>query len=212
VPEALSPLARSAVRPPGPTQVMGGWEVSTRVSTSSLWLADVSPLAKVLVRAEPGAGVAARLGVGHGRARRRADGVLVVGSGPGEWLLVGPPGSASLLAGEVEVERGEGFASVVDLTHGRALLRLTGPTAPMVLAKLCPVDLSDRVSPNLVAFRSFLANLATDVVRDDLDGSRSYLLHCERPSGQYLYDVLIDAGAEWGIEPTGVFAPPAKET
>ena len=36
---------------------------------------------------------------------------------------------------------------------------------------------------------------------------RSYLLHCERSSGQYLADSLLDAGAEFGI---GVdrFMPP----
>jgi heterotetrameric sarcosine oxidase gamma subunit len=211
VAEPFSPVARSAIRPPGPTQLLGGWEVSTRVSASSLWLGDVSALSKVLVMSDRDGPVAAYLGVAHLRATRRADGVLVVGSGPGEWLLVGTPGSAPSLVEEVEAQRGESFTSVVDLTHGRALLRLTGPAAPLVLAKLCAVDFSDRVTPNLVALRSQVANLVTDVVRDDLDGARSYLLHCERSSGQYLHDVLIEAGVEWGMEPTGVLAPPAKE-
>jgi len=29
-----------------------------------------------------------------------------------------------------------------------------------------------------------VAKVVTDVVRDDFDGTRSYLLHCERSSGQ----------------------------
>ena len=29
------------------------------------------------------------------------------------------------------------------------------------------------------------------------------LLHCERSSGQYLFDVLVDAGAEFGLEIAG---------
>jgi glycine cleavage system aminomethyltransferase T len=37
-------------------------------------------------------------------------------------------------------------------------------------------------------------------VRDDEDGTRSYLLHCERSYGQYLFDALLDAGHEFGIE------------
>jgi len=40
-------------------------------------------------------------------------------------------------------------------------------------------------------------------VRDDFDGTRSYLLHCERSSGQYLFDVLVDAGVEFGLEIAG---------
>jgi glycine cleavage system aminomethyltransferase T len=47
----------------------------------------------------------------------------------------------------------------------------------------------------------------TDVVRDDQDGVLSYLLHCERSSGQYLFDALIDAGDEFGIEVEGFVAP-----
>ena len=96
------------------------------------------------------------------------------------------------------------MVSVIDLTHGRALLRLSGADGVGVLAKLCAIDLADTVTPNLSAFRSSVAKLVTDVVRDDLaDGTRSYLLHCERSSGQHLFDCLIDAGAEFGIDIAG---------
>ena len=37
------------------------------------------------------------------------------------------------------------------------------------------------------------------MVRDDEEGVRSYLLHCERSYGQYLFDALMDAGDEFGI-------------
>ena len=55
----------------------------------------------------------------------------------------------------------------------------------------------------LSAFRSSVAKIVTDVVRDDVDGAPSYLLHCERSSGQYLFDVLVDAGDEFGLEVAG---------
>ena len=89
---------------------------------------------------------------------------------------------------------------MIDLTHGRALVRLTGHPSSAVLSKVCGIDLADGVSPNLAAFRSIVAKVVTDVVRDDLDGTPSYLLHCERSSGQYLFDVLVDAGADHGLE------------
>ena len=69
---------------------------------------------------------------------------------------------------------------------------------------MCAIDLRPDVTPNGSAFRSSVAELVTDVVRDDLpDGTRSYLLHCERSSGQHLFDSLVDAGAELKLEIDG---------
>ncbi|MEJ7741209.1 MAG: hypothetical protein WKF73_00925 [Nocardioidaceae bacterium] len=93
------------------------------------------------------------------------------------------------------------------MTHGRALVRLTGARAPDLLAKECGVDLDDAVCPDGAALRSAVAGVATDLVRDDLAGTRSYLLHCERSSGQYLFDSLLDAGVEFGVEVDGFVTP-----
>ncbi|MBA3250217.1 MAG: hypothetical protein H0T66_07920 [Geodermatophilaceae bacterium] len=186
-PVPRSPAARSPITPAAPVVVRDGWEVSDRRSSAALTLADCTPVRKFVVR---GNGV---LGVPFGRAERHGD-TLVAGSGPGEWTVFGGEAAPS--------PEGE-FISVVDVTHGRALIRLTGVLAARLLAKVCPIDFSERVTPHGAAFRSSVAALATDVVRDDRDGSPSYLLHCERSAGQYLYDSLLDAGAELGIEPTG---------
>ena len=61
--------------------------------------------------------------------------------------------------------------------------------------------------PDGAALRTAVAAVATDVIRDDLDGIRSYLLHCERSVGQYLFDVALRAGAEFGIEVDGFRLP-----
>src|SRR6266496_2998845 len=63
-----------------------------------------------------------------------------------------------------------------------------------------------QVGADGAAFRSSVASLATDVIRDDL-ATRSYLLHCERSSGQYLFDMLLRSGAEFGIEIDGLQPP-----
>jgi len=202
------PIARSPIRPVAPVGVHSGWEVSTLRSHAPLRLADRTPLAKVLVRAAPDGALADRLGAPFGRARHDEYGTLVIGSGPDEWLLLAAPGTAAEVVSGAAVDT-DGFVSVLDLTHGRALVRLTGPAAAQTLNKLCAIDLSDRVTPDGTAFRSSVAKLATDVVRDDFDGTRSYLLHCERSSGQYLFDVLLDAGREFGIEPDGFAYPEA---
>ncbi len=204
------PLARSPIRPPAPLIVLAGWEVSGRRAAAALTLTDCTPLAKVLLRAPAGGQAAGELGTPLGRARRNAAGVLVVGSGPGEWLLIAPPGQTADvvarlddLAGRIPGET----VSVTDLSHGRALVRLTGQKAARVLAAVCGIDLSDAVTPDGAAFRSSVAALATDVIRDDVAGVRSYLLHCERSSGQYLFDALLSAGRDLGIEIDGFTTP-----
>ncbi len=200
---ADGPIARSPIAPAPPIAVVDGWEVSQRRSTGALTLSDQTPLAKLLVHADWDGAYAGAAVVGFGHAGHVDDDVLEIGSGVGEWLLLGPAGSAVALGNRVNARVGTEFVSVVDLTHGRALVRLTGDDASRVLSKLCGIDLADEVTPNLRAFRSSVAKVVTDVVRDDVDGTRSYLLHCERSSGQYLFDVLVDAGAEFGLEIAG---------
>ena len=205
-----APIARSPIAPVPPTTVEHGWEVSARCSIAELKITDCTPLAKVLVLASTDGEIARALGVPFGRAARDAHGTLVVGSGPGEWLLFAAPGTSAAVTQRVEEVRENGLVSVFDATHGRALMRITGARAPDLLAKVCAIDFSEAVTPDGAAFRSSVAKLVTDVVRDDLGGEISYLLHCERSSGQYLFDALIDAGDEFGIEVDGFVDPESR--
>ena len=202
-----APVARSPIPPAPPVKVEHGWEVCTRRTDADPRIMDCTPLAKVLVLASADGEVARALGVPFGRAVHDEYGTLVVGSGPGEWLLLGPPGASAAVAGRVEEAPNEEMVNVFDATHGRALMRITGAKTVDLLAKVCGIDLSEEVTPDGAAFRSSVAKLVTDVVRDDRDGERSYLLHCERSSGQYLFDALIDAGDEFGIEVEGFASP-----
>jgi heterotetrameric sarcosine oxidase gamma subunit len=205
-PVARSPIARSPISQAAPVEVVDGWEVSTRRSTAALQVADLTWLSKVFVKADANGAFTARHPVVFGSARRLSTDVLEIGSDPGGWLTIGPVGGGAELVERLTNEVGDAgeMVSVIDLTHGRALLRLSGEVSVGVLAKICAVDLADTVTPNLSTFRSSVAKLVTDVVRDDLvDGTRSYLLHCERSSGQHLFNCLVDAGAEFGIDIAG---------
>ena len=224
------PVSRSPIAPAPPVRVEAGWEVSGCRSEAALTITDCTPLAKVHLRAPWNGAMAKALGVPFGRADRDGasqggasqggasqdgaspDGAwLVVGSGPGEWLVLAPPDAAAAvtdwLATVAADAAGDEFVSVTDLTHGRALVRVTGPDAADLLARLCGTDLEDDMAPDGAALRSGVAGVATDIIRDDQAAVPSYLLHCERSSGQYLFGALVSAGESFGIGVDGFRLP-----
>lgn len=209
-------VARSPITPKTPEVVVAGWVVSGCRSNSGLTLTDHTPLAKVMTKATWDGPMAETLGAPFGHAARVSGdrgglpgNVLVIGSGPGEWVLLASPGQQGQLVDWLEntAAGADELVTVVDVTHGRALVRLTGRRSADLLAKECGIDLGDEVCPQGAALRSAVAGVATDLVRDDVNDVRSYLLHCERSSGQYLFDSLLDAGGEFGVEVEGFVAP-----
>ena len=209
------PVSRSPIAPAPPVRVEAGWEVSGSCSDAPLTITDCTALAKVHLRSSWNGARAKALGVPFGRADRDGaspeGGWLVAGSGPGEWFVFAPPDAAAAAAGWLGTVAAdsapEEFVSVVDLTHGRALMRITGPDAADLLARLCGADLHDDMAPDGAALRSAVAGVATDIVRDDRAGAPSYLLHCERSSGQYLFGALVSAGESLGIGVDGFRLP-----
>ena len=91
-----------------------------------------------------------------------------------------------------------GFVSVLDITHGRAMIRVSGPKAAKVLEKVCNVDLSDDMTPDGAVFSASVAKVTCDLLRADRGGEPSYLISCERSFGGYLYAALADACTEFG--------------
>lgn len=110
---------------------------------------------------------------------------LVWSVSPGEWTVAGPA---------PDQER------IVDLTHVRVMFRLTGPSAVRLLAKICALDLGDEMFPNGAAARTLIGGVATELVRDDQDADRSFLVLPSRSFSRYLHDVLLDAGLEFGLD------------
>ncbi len=109
---------------------------------------------------------------------------LVWSVSPDEWTVLGSR---------------PGENDVVDVTHVRAMFRLTGVNASRILAKICALDLGDDIFPEEAAARTLVAGVATELVRDDQDGVRSYLILPSRSFGLYMYDVILDAGGEFGL-------------
>lgn len=113
-----------------------------------------------------------------GRSQRLKDG-LVFSISPGEWIVVGGPPPAG----------------AVDLTHVRAMFRLSGSGARNVLEHVCAIDLSDPITPDRAAARTLVAGVATELVRDETQGEPSYLLLVSRSFAMHIWDRLVAIGS-----------------
>lgn len=164
-------------------------------SDAELALRDLSATHKTLIRADIDSLTAADLGASFGQSRT-ADGVFIAGSRPGEWLLFGLSDQVSSVLSSVD---DSGHCSVIDFTHGRALFRLTGAASAGVLEKLCSIDWADAMMPDGAVVSASVAKVGCDIVRQDEAGVRSYLILSDRSSAQYLFDAILDAGAEFNM-------------
>lgn len=162
----------------------------------SVTVTDSASTTKVQIRAGADTAAASELGVPYGRSQRRADGALVCGTRPDEWTVYAPPGQASAIASTISTE---GFVTVIDITHGRAMLRISGSNATAALNKICNLDLSDELTPNGAVFSASVGNVGCDLVRDDEGGQTSFLIGCERSFGKFLFIAVADACTEFGL-------------
>ena len=169
------------------------------VDSGDLLLADLSATTKWLVRGSPGGAVAERLGAPFGSSSTAAGGATVLGSRPGEWIVVGAAGAVAEAVEGLEQLDSSDFVSCLDWTHGRALFRVTGNEATRMLEKVCSLDWSDPMTPDGAVASASVAKVTCDIARNDVDGVASYLVFCDRSFGQYLFDALIDAGDEFGL-------------
>jgi len=117
--------------------------------------------------------------VGLGKSKRLPRG-LVFSVAPGELIIVG------------EAARP---ADAVDITHVRAMFRLSGVGARHALEHLCSIDLGDEMTPNGAAARTLVAAVATELVRDDQGEEVSYLLLVSRSFAQHVWDRLCSLPA-----------------
>lgn len=159
----------------------------------ALTLDDESSASKLLVLADPASPTAQQLATTFGSAHRN-EGVLVCGVRPNEWLILGS--SEACWAAVATLDQ-EGHVSVVDLTHSRAMFRISGAPSASALEKLCSVDWNDDMTPNLAVVSASVAKVTCDIIRDDHDGVRSYVIACDRSFGQYLFDAVVDAAQEF---------------
>lgn len=115
------------------------------------------------------------------------QGLRALWLGPDEWLLVsesGPPDIADAI----------GSATVTDVSHGRAALRLWGPDVRSALAKGCALDLHPRVFAVNHCAQTAIAKVSVilDHVRPGV-----FDIYCPRSYAGSFWHWLTDACAEY---------------
>lgn len=167
-------------------------------SVSDLTLRDESATTKIILRAAAGTAAAGHAEVAFGASRRDAE-VLVCGQRPGEWMLLGEADAVQAMVNDLDRT---GHVSLIDYTHSRALFRLTGAQSRSLLEKVCGLDWSDAMTPDGAVVSASVALVTCDITRQDDAGISSYLIACDRSFAAYLFDAILDAGAEFDITVT----------
>ncbi|GAB4271282.1 MAG: sarcosine oxidase subunit gamma family protein [Pararhodobacter sp.] len=131
------------------------------------------------------------------RRIERGDSGQVAWMSPDELLLVVPYGRAGAVVEILTHELAGEFATAVDVSDARAMIRLQGPQARDVLAKICPVDFRDFAVGDIRRTRA--AQIAAAIWRESDDEWR---LVCFRSVAQYAWDLLVTVsrpGGEVGL-------------
>ena len=156
--------------------------------SSELSAADASSLATVIVRGAPDSNLSKQLsGVGLGRSVTRGP-VLIARQTLVQWLYVGGPDDVALAIAALDLS---GATSVVDKSHARSLIRMSGSAAAEMIQRWSLLDMADAMFPNYAFVAVPVAGVRCEIIRDDIQGSRSYLVAFDRTYAEWLVERLV---------------------
>ena len=97
-------------------------------------------------------------------------------------------------------------AHVTNVTSAFAAINVAGPRARETLTKLTDVDMSTEKFRYMRSVQGHVAGVACIFLRIGFVGETGWELHFPAEYGEHMWDVLMDAGEEFGIAPFGVEA------
>jgi sarcosine oxidase subunit gamma len=132
-------------------------------------------------------------------APRRVEGrdIAFVWSGPDQWLACTHPAPAADMEALLATAFA-GLASVVDQSHGRTLLRVTGPHVGDALAKGVPIDLHPRAFKPGDAAATLVAHIPVHLWQ--IDDRPTYEFAIARSLAQSFWHWLATSSAQYGLE------------
>jgi sarcosine oxidase subunit alpha len=93
---------------------------------------------------------------------------------------------------------------IVDVTGALAAVNVAGPRARELMGRLTELDMSNEAFAYLDAKRAPVAGVPCLLLRIGFVGELGYELHFASPYGEYLWDAILERGAELGIRPFGL--------
>jgi dimethylglycine dehydrogenase len=100
----------------------------------------------------------------------------------------------------------DGSVSFERLTTSMGVLVLAGPRSRDVLAKLTDTDLSSAAFPWLTGKKMSIGLAQVDALRVNFIGELGWEIHHPIEMQNYIFDLLMEAGAEFDIKPFGIRA------
>jgi sarcosine oxidase subunit alpha len=97
-------------------------------------------------------------------------------------------------------------AHVINVSGGFAAINLAGPRSREVMQRLTDMDVSKEALPYLMSARGQLAGVPALILRIGFVGELSYEIHVPSAYGPHVWDAIIEAGREFGVEPFGLEA------
>jgi len=130
-----------------------------------------------------------------GQGRISKSGFTLIGTAPGQWLAVAESKEARVLPAMLGVAL-KGDATVVHLSDGKAVLRISGPRARDTLAKGCSLDLHPSVFKPGNAATTPVA--LVDCVIWQVDEMPTYDLAVPTSYAESFWSWLTASAAEYG--------------
>ncbi|WP_321345124.1 sarcosine oxidase subunit gamma family protein [Breoghania sp.] len=123
------------------------------------------------------------------------EGITILWLGPDEWLVLGAPSAEDALVAKLRDALSAFHCAVTDVTGNRALFRLSGVPARLLLAKGCSLDLHPSVFGPGQCAQTLVVRAG--VILHQVDDAPTFDLMPRRSFAEYLWGWLDDAMAEY---------------
>ncbi len=153
-------------------------------------LSVVHPLAIAMVIARKGKSKALK------DALATSKSVTVLWAGPDQYFVQTASKSEASLFNELKTKLKD-IASITDQSHGRVVIRISGPKSRAGLAKGTPIDMHDAEFPIGKSALTQMAHVSVHLTRTDKD---EFTLSVFRGFSESFWDWLTSQSAEFGYQ------------
>ena len=215
-PTKLSPIHHTAEKWQGQFVEQAGWQIvqmyssvenETAVIQNSVGLCDLSHHGKIRIEGQTAAQLLQAEDLAIHSSNQIDDGDLFRLRSDLFLLRTKPEIVEDVTAvWSTKANDSDDLITITDISHGNAELWLVGPHSAELLSRLCGLDFHDSQFPNGTAKQSSVAKTSQLIIRQDLGKHLAFGLIGPRSLGVYLWQTIMKAGHNLGIEPVGQLA------